>query len=152
MRQRVKIVIKEEIVRELYAIAGEDAVQTAEPMKNHTTFRVGGPADYFVAPHTEEEIRKMLRHLEQMEEYAACGKAYREEVSRNVVKLCGLAQPQISSEVMKRVTEGMSLDDLKVFEKAFRTKAEEVIPLSPQLAVAKEKEYKKNSPNQAFKI
>lgn len=53
-----KIVIKEEIVRELYAIAGEDAVQTAEPMKNHTTFRVGGPADYFVAPHTEEEIRK----------------------------------------------------------------------------------------------
>lgn len=58
MRQRVKIVIKEEIVRELYAIAGEDAVQTAEPMKNHTTFRVGGPADYFVAPHTEEEIRK----------------------------------------------------------------------------------------------
>lgn len=54
MRQRVKIVIKEEIVRELYAIAGEDAVQTAEPMKNHTTFRVGGPADYFVAPHTEE--------------------------------------------------------------------------------------------------
>ena len=59
MRQRVKIVIKEEIVRELYAIAGEDAVQTAEPMKNHTTFRVGGPADYFVAPHTEEEIRKI---------------------------------------------------------------------------------------------
>ena len=58
MRQRVKIVIKEEIVRELYAIAGEDAVQTAEPMKNHTTFRVGGPADYFLAPHTEEEIRK----------------------------------------------------------------------------------------------
>ena len=57
MRQRVKIVIKEDIVRELYAIAGEDAVQTAEPMKNHTTFRVGGPADYFVAPHTEEEIR-----------------------------------------------------------------------------------------------
>ena len=103
---------------------------------------------------SEEEIRKMLRHLEQMEEYATCGKAYREEISRNVVKLCGLAQPQISSEVMKRVTEGMSLDDLKVFEKAFRAKAEEVIPLSPQLAVAKEKEYKKNSPspNQAFKI
>lgn len=75
-----------------------------------------------------------------MEEYAACGKAYREEVSRNVVKLCGLAQPQISSEVMKRVTEGMSLNDLKVFEKAFRTKAEEVMPLSPQLVLAKGKE------------
>ena len=67
MRQRVKIVIKEEIVRELYAIAGEDAVQTAEPMKNHTTFRVGGPADYFVAPHTEEEIRKIVAFCEEKE-------------------------------------------------------------------------------------
>ena len=67
MRQRVKIVIKEEIVRELYAIAGEDAVQTAEPMKNHTTFRVGGPADYFVAPHTEEEIRKIVALCEEKE-------------------------------------------------------------------------------------
>lgn len=57
--------IKEEIVRELYAIAGEDAVQTAEPMKNHTTFRVGGPADYFVAPHTEEEIRKIVALCEE---------------------------------------------------------------------------------------
>lgn len=65
--QRVKIVIKEEIVRELYAIAGEDAVQTAEPMKNHTTFRVGGPADYFVAPHTEEEIRKIVAFCEEKE-------------------------------------------------------------------------------------
>ena len=59
--------IKEEIVRELYAIAGEDAVQTAEPMKNHTTFRVGGPADYFVAPHTEEEIRKIVALCEEKE-------------------------------------------------------------------------------------
>ena len=67
MRQRVKIVIKEDIVRELYAIAGEDAVQTAEPMKNHTTFRVGGPADYFVAPHTEEEIRKIVALCEEKE-------------------------------------------------------------------------------------
>ncbi len=31
MRQRVKIVIKEEIVRELYAIAGEDAVMRYRP-------------------------------------------------------------------------------------------------------------------------
>ena len=53
---------------------------------------------------------------------------------------------------MKRVTEGMSLEDLKVFEKAFRLKAEEVMPLSPQLAVTKGTENKKSSQNQAFKI
>lgn len=101
---------------------------------------------------SREEISKMLSYLKQMEEYAACGKAYREEVSKNVVKLCGLAQPQISPEVMKRVTEGMNLEDLKVFEKAFRTKAEEVMPLRPQLAVTKGKESEKSRQNQAFKI
>lgn len=63
MRQRVKIVIKEEIVRELYAIAGEDAVQTAEPMKNHTTFRVGGPADYFVALIQKKKLEKIRGSL-----------------------------------------------------------------------------------------
>ena len=66
MRQRVKIVSKEEIVRELYAIAGEDAVQTAEPMKNHTTFRVGGPVDYFITNYYELQIilfrRESSRH------------------------------------------------------------------------------------------
>ena len=36
-------------------------------MKNHTTFRVGGPADYFVAPHTEEEIRKIVALCEEKE-------------------------------------------------------------------------------------
>ena len=46
MRQRVKIEIKEEIVRELYAIAA---------------------ADYFVAPHTEEEIRKIVAFCEEKE-------------------------------------------------------------------------------------
>lgn len=31
-----------------------------EEMKNHTTFRVGGPADYYVVPHTIEEMRKVV--------------------------------------------------------------------------------------------
>ncbi len=31
-----------------------------EPMKNHTTFRVGGNADYFVIPKTAEEVRDTI--------------------------------------------------------------------------------------------
>ncbi len=31
-----------------------------EPMSNHTTFRVGGPADYFVIPKTAEDIKKIV--------------------------------------------------------------------------------------------
>lgn len=36
---------------------GEENVLTKEPMKRHTTFQVGGPADYFVTPGEEGQIR-----------------------------------------------------------------------------------------------
>ena len=38
-------------------IAGSDNVFAREPMQKHTTFRIGGPADYFVLPHSREEVR-----------------------------------------------------------------------------------------------
>lgn len=31
-----------------------------EPMKKHTTFRIGGPADYFVTPESREEIQAIV--------------------------------------------------------------------------------------------
>ena len=34
-------------------ILTEERVLTDEPMKNHTTFRVGGPADYYTIPETK---------------------------------------------------------------------------------------------------
>ena len=53
---------------------------------------------------------------------------------------------------MKRVAESMNLEDLKVFEKAFRTKAEEMLPLSPQLAAVQGRKHQDGSKHQAFKI
>ncbi|MCD7981708.1 MAG: UDP-N-acetylmuramate dehydrogenase [Clostridiales bacterium] len=38
------------IYKDLCQIAGEGAVLRDEPMSRHTTFRVGGPADFFVTP------------------------------------------------------------------------------------------------------
>lgn len=45
----------------LYTIIDKDKVKKNEPMKNHTTFRVGGPADYFAMPTEEEEITEVIR-------------------------------------------------------------------------------------------
>lgn len=42
---------------ELSLAAGRDCVVSDEPMKNHITFRVGGPARYFVSPSGEERLR-----------------------------------------------------------------------------------------------
>ena len=44
----------------LYTLLDTSYIWKNEPMKKHTTFRVGGPADYFVTPPTEEALRKVV--------------------------------------------------------------------------------------------
>lgn len=51
------------IHEKLCGILGEENVFQKEPMKNHTTFRVGGPADWFVTPGEEEEVRELVHVL-----------------------------------------------------------------------------------------
>ena len=52
--------MEKKIYHKLVQIVGEERVRTDEPMKNHTTFRVGGPADFFVTPETSEEVRAVI--------------------------------------------------------------------------------------------
>lgn len=49
-----------EFENRLAGIIGADRIRTGEPMSGHTTFRVGGPADYYVEPETEEELSRVL--------------------------------------------------------------------------------------------
>ncbi len=42
-------------------ITKEDGVLREEPMKNHTTFRVGGPAEYFVTVSGTEELQNVIK-------------------------------------------------------------------------------------------
>ena len=42
------------------ACLGSDNVYRNEPMKKHTTFRIGGPADYYLCPHSAKEIQKVV--------------------------------------------------------------------------------------------
>lgn len=46
--------------KKLCGIVKEEYVKTEEPMKDHTTFRIGGSADYFVMPHTVDEVRQLV--------------------------------------------------------------------------------------------
>lgn len=47
----------------LIQIVGEDNIRLQEPMKHHTTFRIGGNADYFVTPVNEEQIKDLIVNL-----------------------------------------------------------------------------------------
>ena len=51
----------ENIGNKLTQILAPERVKAEEPMSRHTTFRVGGPADYFVEPETAEELRSVLQ-------------------------------------------------------------------------------------------
>lgn len=48
-----------DLYNDLCDITGEKNVLRDEPMSRHTTFRIGGPADYFITPENKEDIRKI---------------------------------------------------------------------------------------------
>ena len=45
----------------LYNVVDAAKIQKNEPMKKHTTFRIGGPADYFIMPSNEKELAETIR-------------------------------------------------------------------------------------------
>ena len=45
-----------QLIDELYSIAGSHQILENEPMSRHTTFRVGGPADVLFLPESEEQL------------------------------------------------------------------------------------------------
>ena len=49
-----------ELYRALYEIVGEGNIIENEPLEKHTTFRIGGPARYFLTPDSEETLKKAI--------------------------------------------------------------------------------------------
>ncbi|MBE5948456.1 MAG: UDP-N-acetylmuramate dehydrogenase [Lachnospiraceae bacterium] len=49
-----------ELYRALYEIVGEDNIIENEPLAKHTTFRIGGPARYFLTPDSEEALKEVI--------------------------------------------------------------------------------------------
>ncbi len=54
-----------DIRNKLIQLAGEENVLCDEPMKNHTTFKIGGPADYFVMPTSIQDLQAVLRFCKE---------------------------------------------------------------------------------------
>lgn len=53
--------MNDKIYRYLVEIVDADQVLVDEPMKNHTSFKVGGPVDYMVLPKKIEDIREIIK-------------------------------------------------------------------------------------------
>ena len=55
------------MLEKLQKLLGEAKVLVKEPMASHTTFKIGGPADYFVKPETVEELAAVLKLCKEEE-------------------------------------------------------------------------------------
>ena len=55
--------ISDAVIQAIKGYAKEENIHVQEPMSNHTTFRVGGPADCLVEISDKEELRSLCRYL-----------------------------------------------------------------------------------------
>lgn len=53
--------MKEEIRQKFIELLGKERVLFDEPMSNHTTFRIGGPADIFTMPEEKQQIADVVK-------------------------------------------------------------------------------------------
>ncbi|GAA0105738.1 UDP-N-acetylmuramate dehydrogenase [Paraclostridium sordellii] len=54
---------KEFIYKNLLNILDKEGIYLNEPMKNHISFKVGGPADFLLKPKTEDGIKRLIEFL-----------------------------------------------------------------------------------------
>ncbi len=66
--------MKELLYKKLIEIVGEENLLLDEPMSKHTTFRIGGPADFFAMPACLEEVLALVKACKEAEvEYYIVG-------------------------------------------------------------------------------
>ena len=82
---------------------------------------------------TKEQSKKIAQFIYDLESLAEVGKGYKEELRREVLRLCAIAEPKLAGSTIHSVTEKMNLDELKSFKCAFEARTNELLPLKPQL-------------------
>ena len=108
-----------DLLQNLKSIVGDSNVRTDEPMSVHTTFRIGGTADYFVMPSSVSELESVIRLLKESDiEYYVIGngsnllvgdKGYRGVIIQLADTFDGV---EYVDDVMVKVMSGMKLSRL----------------------------------------
>lgn len=76
-----------EFIEKIKYILGKDSVKLDEPMKDHTSFKIGGPAEIFLIPKTLDEITQLIKLCTKFNvEYMIIGNATNLIVRDNGIK------------------------------------------------------------------
>lgn len=80
-----------------------------------------------------EEKQSLLARMELLEKQAMDGKAYREELTMEVIRMGLITLPKIGGESLSSICERLSVEELRELKKAFSERTEKILPMKPQL-------------------
>ena len=52
-------------IQEIYKVVPKDKILINEPMKNHTSFKIGGPAEYLIKVDNVEQLKEILKNIKE---------------------------------------------------------------------------------------
>lgn len=85
----------------------------------------------------ESQATKLFDILKSLKDKAEIGQQYHEELKSEVVKLSSMTQPEISIDLMKSISEKLSVEELKSLRDSFKTKLAKIMPTKPQFTPEK---------------
>lgn len=100
----------------------------------------------------EKEPTDLMKKLKSLEEAAAWGNDWKQELCMRVKKMGSLALPELENEVLEHLVEVSGIKELKALEKAFSARAEKEFPLFPQLAGPDNGEKRQRDQNETYQI
>ena len=85
---------------------------------------------------TSDQLAVLHRRLDALESDAVLGKAYRDELLRETVRLGLAAMPDLDGECLESICRKLAADELRTLSKSFETLANRRLPMKPQLQVS----------------
>lgn len=85
---------------------------------------------------SRDALLQLLDYIEQLDQLAQSGRAYRQELIEQSMRFSALLKPSLPSEVLKRTLLSMPLDDLSDFCDALKQKAASALPIHSQFSPA----------------
>lgn len=82
---------------------------------------------------SDTECEKLCTYIDGLKKSAKDGVYYRDNLTKEVLRLSAIVQPEISRDTMESVTKDMTVMQLKEFKSAFEAKASDYLPATPQL-------------------
>ena len=98
------------------------------------SFREGELEGLLSGEVTKAQADRLRQAWGQLREKARWGDAYRESLTRDVLRYSALLQPEVPAAVMKSAAQGLSLEELSLLGKTYERMAQRALPLKPQLA------------------